>query len=77
MKYNPSRIIIVDTEVEDLSLAEFVTALRDVRTAEFLHILVISSERTEEFVAELDEKLSDINDKLDSMKIGEKAEAER
>lgn len=50
IKYNPSRIIIVDTEVEDLSLPEFVTALREVRTSEFLHILVISSERTEEFV---------------------------
>ena len=50
VKYNPSRLIIIDTEVEDLTLAEFVTALREVRPAEFLHILVISSERTEEFV---------------------------
>ena len=50
IKYNPSRIIIVDTEVEDYTLPEFVTALREVRQAEFLHILVISSERTEEFV---------------------------
>jgi tetratricopeptide (TPR) repeat protein len=50
VKYNPSRLIIIDTEVEDLALAEFVTALREVRPAEFLHILVISSERTEEFV---------------------------
>jgi tetratricopeptide (TPR) repeat protein len=50
VRYNPSRIIIVDTEVEDLTLPEFVTALREVRTAEFLHILVISSDRTEEFV---------------------------
>jgi len=50
IKYNPARIIIVDTEVEDLSMAEFVTALREVRQAEFLHILVISSDRTEEFL---------------------------
>lgn len=50
IKYNPSRLIIIDTEVEDLNLTEFVTALREVRPAEFLHILVISSERTEEFV---------------------------
>lgn len=50
IKYNPSRLIIIDTEVEDLTLTEFVTALREVRPAEFLHILVISSERTEEFV---------------------------
>ena len=50
IKFNPARIIIVDTEVEDLSIAEFVTALREVRQAEYLHILVISSERAEEFV---------------------------
>ncbi len=35
----------------------------------------ITTERTEEFVAELDEKLTEITDKLDSMKIGEKPEA--
>ena len=50
IKYNQSRIIIIDTEVEDLTLPEFVTALREVRRTEFLHILVIASERTEEFV---------------------------
>ena len=50
IKYNPARIIIVDTEVEDLSMAEFVAALREVRQAEFLHILVISSDRSEGFV---------------------------
>jgi len=50
IKYNPSRVIIVDTEVEDLTLSEFIAALREVRQAEFLHILVIASERTEEFV---------------------------
>jgi tetratricopeptide (TPR) repeat protein len=50
IRHNPSRVIIIDTEVEDLSLAEFVTALREVRQADFLHILVISDERTEEFV---------------------------
>ncbi len=50
IKYNPARIIIVDTEVEDLSMAEFVSALREVRQAEFLHILVISSDRSEGFV---------------------------
>jgi tetratricopeptide (TPR) repeat protein len=50
IKFNPARIIIVDSEVEDLSMAEFVTALREVRQAEFLHILVISSDRTEEFL---------------------------
>lgn len=50
IRYNPARVIIVDSEVEDLSIAEFVTALREVRQAEFLHILVISSDRTEEFL---------------------------
>lgn len=50
IKYNPARIIIVDSEVEDLTLAEFVSALREVRQAEYLHILVISSDRTEEFL---------------------------
>ena len=50
IKYNPARIIIVDTEVEDLSMTEFVAALREVRQAEFLHILVISSDRSEGFV---------------------------
>ena len=50
VKYNPARVIIVDTEVEDFTLAEFVAALREVRPAEFLHILVISAEKSEEFV---------------------------
>ncbi len=36
----------------------------------------ITTDRTEEFVSELDEKLSEITNKLDTMKIGEKAEAE-
>ena len=31
IKFNPARIIIVDTEVEDLTIAEFVSALREVR----------------------------------------------
>lgn len=50
VKYNSARLIIIDTEVEDLSLAEFVTALREIRQPEYLHILVISAERAEEFV---------------------------
>ncbi len=50
VKYNPARIIIIDTEVEDLSIPEFVSALREVQPAEFLHILVISAEKAEEFV---------------------------
>jgi len=36
----------------------------------------ITTDRTEEFVSELDEKLSDITEKLDSMKIGDMQEAE-
>lgn len=35
IKYNPARIIIVDTEVEDLSMTEFVAALREVRQVNF------------------------------------------
>lgn len=50
MKFNPGRIIIVDTEIEDLSLPEFVAALREAKQGEFLHILVISPDRTQEFV---------------------------
>ena len=34
----------------------------------------ITTERTEEFVEELDDKLHDIVDKVEGMKIGEKAE---
>jgi predicted transcriptional regulator len=36
----------------------------------------ITTERTEEFVAELDGKIDEISDKLDEMKISESAEAE-
>ena len=36
----------------------------------------ITTERTSEFVAELDDKINEINDKLEDMKIGETAEAE-
>jgi predicted transcriptional regulator len=36
----------------------------------------ITTERTEEFVAELDDKIDEISDKLDEMKISETAEAE-
>ncbi|WP_135851139.1 hypothetical protein [Halorussus salinus] len=36
----------------------------------------ITTERTEEFVAELDDKIDDIGSKLDDMKISETAEAE-
>ena len=36
----------------------------------------ITTERTEEFVAELDEKINIINDQLDVMKLSEKQEAE-
>ncbi|WP_135826119.1 hypothetical protein [Halorussus ruber] len=36
----------------------------------------ITTERTEEFVAELDDKIDEISDKLDEMKISEAAEAE-
>ncbi|WP_158057085.1 hypothetical protein [Halorussus halophilus] len=36
----------------------------------------ITTERTSEFVAELDDKINEINDKLEGMKIGETAEAE-
>ncbi|WP_137286951.1 hypothetical protein [Halorussus salinisoli] len=36
----------------------------------------ITTERTEEFVAELDGKIDEISDKLDEMKISEAAEAE-
>lgn len=50
IKFNPARVIIVDSEVEDLTLPEFVTALRGIRQANYLHILVISAERTQDFV---------------------------
>ncbi len=50
MKFNPARVIVVDSEVEDFSLAEFVAALREIRQGSHLHILVISSERTQDFV---------------------------
>lgn len=36
----------------------------------------ITTERTSEFVAELDDKINEINEKLEGMKIGETAEAE-
>jgi predicted transcriptional regulator len=36
----------------------------------------ITTERTEEFVADLDGKIDEISDKLDEMKISESAEAE-
>ncbi|WP_276301014.1 hypothetical protein [Halorussus lipolyticus] len=36
----------------------------------------ITTERTEEFVAELDDKIDEIGSKLDEMKISETAEAE-
>ena len=36
----------------------------------------ITTERTEEFVAELDDKIDEISAKLDEMKISEKQEAE-
>jgi len=36
----------------------------------------ITTERTEEFVAELDDKIDEINEKLEGMKISEKQEAE-
>ncbi|PSQ50334.1 hypothetical protein BRD15_01885 [Halobacteriales archaeon SW_6_65_15] len=36
----------------------------------------ITTERTEEFVAELDDKIDDISSKLEGMKISEKHEAE-
>lgn len=50
VKYNPARTIIIDSEVEDMSLPEFVAALRTIRPTDFLHILVISSDRAESFV---------------------------
>jgi predicted transcriptional regulator len=36
----------------------------------------ITTERTEEFVAELDDKIDEISEKLEEMKISEKQEAE-
>lgn len=48
--YNPVRVIIADSSLEDMSLPEFVGALRTMHRPEFLHILVISQERTEDFV---------------------------
>jgi predicted transcriptional regulator len=36
----------------------------------------ITTERTEEFVAELDDKIDEISEKLDEMKISDTAEAE-
>lgn len=50
VKFNPARTVIIDTEVEDLNPAEFVAALRAVRPAEALHILVISHDRSENFI---------------------------
>jgi Flp pilus assembly protein TadD len=50
IKFNPARTIVIDTEVEDLSPTEFVAALREVRQAAFLRVLVISTDRTENFV---------------------------
>lgn len=50
VRHNPVRIVLVDTEVEGLGLAEFVSQLRGAKPSEFLHILVISPERAEDFV---------------------------
>lgn len=50
VKYNPAQTIIIDSEVEDMTLPEFVAALRTIRPTDFLHILVISTERAEAFV---------------------------
>lgn len=50
VKYNAVRAILVDTEIADMSLPEFVSALRELHPADFLHVLVISEVRDEGFV---------------------------
>lgn len=50
IKFNPAKTIVIDTDIEDFSPAEFVAALREVRKADFMRILVISTDRTESFV---------------------------
>lgn len=48
--YNGARIIVVDSALEDMLLAEVVAALRTIHQSEPMHILAISQDRTEEFV---------------------------
>lgn len=53
IKYNPAHVVLVDCDVHDFKLADFVAALREVRPTEFLHIIAISADRSKNFLLSL------------------------